>query len=371
MTAPAKRTYRVERARPDDARAHLLGLWDRNLTVDGGVEAKFDWLYRRAPRRPDDVFLLREGDAAVGTAGVGLRTMQLGDRDGTAGLLADLAVDKAHRSLGPALQLVREVRTWTLGHHDLAYGFPNKLAEGVFKRVGYHPLGTIGRYARVLRHAGYAARVRELDLARVPEGARAWIYKAVELPGFAAVAGAAIDVAQLARRSPAAATASRRLKVISTPGPEREVDELWSRARGEYDVLGHRTREVLAWRFPPAEHRTWIGAHARATGELRAYAVIDREGEGAHIRDLFGHRPDVLGLLELLPAVLYRTGAIALSMRYLGARWLREALEERGFSARSNDRLIVVGAGEALPEPARGKLVDVEAWHLTDFDEDT
>ncbi|HVK78700.1 MAG TPA: GNAT family N-acetyltransferase [Kofleriaceae bacterium] len=369
---PARPTYRVERARPEDVRDVLCGLWDRNLQVDGGVAAKFEWLYRAAPHRPDDVFLLATGaGATVGTAGVAIRAMQLGERDGTAGLLADLAVDKDHRSVGPALALVREVKAWALGHHELAYGFPNKHAEGVFKRAGYQPLGTITRWARVLRHAGFAGRIREVDLTRVPEQARAWIYRAVELPGVAALAGTAVDLAQLARRSPAAAVAARHLRLTSAPAPDPGVDALWARARGEYGVIGHRTREVLAWRFPSGPTLTWVAAHARDGGELRAYAAIERAGDTAHVKDLFGHQPDVLALLDLLPAWAYRTGAHALSMRYLGATWLRDALVERGFKARQSDRLVAVGASDALPADLRAKVLDVGAWHLTDFDEDT
>src|SRR5687768_3975819 len=124
--------YVVERRPVAEVEADLRRLWDDNLTVAGGVARKFAWLYREAP-------------------------------DLRAGVLADLAVDRPHRSVGPALALAREAKAWTLGNLDLAYGFPNKLAEGVFKRVGYKVLGTMPRYARVLRHAGYAARVTEED----------------------------------------------------------------------------------------------------------------------------------------------------------------------------------------------------------------
>ncbi len=371
MTAPPP-AYQVERARPEDVADELCALWGRNLTVEGGVHAKYDWLYRRAPRRGEDVFLLLAADGTrVGTAGLAVRGMQLGDHDGTAGLLADLAVDKAHRSVGPALALVRTVKQWALGHHDVAYGFPNKLAAGVFKRVGYGSLGTITRWARVLRHASYATRVRELDLGKVPPAARAWIYRAASLPGFAAVAGAAIDVAQLARRSPAAAAATRRLKLRSAPAPDPAVERLWAQARGDYEICSHRTHAVLAWRYPVAPAREWVTAYARTDGELRAYAVIERDGDNAYVKDLFGHKDDVLGLLDLLPTALYRAGVHSVSMRYLGASWLSDGLAARGFEPRQADRMIAVAAGEGLPAHLRARVVDPGAWHLTDFDEDT
>jgi hypothetical protein len=374
-TSVPRPSYSVARVSPGDAREDLLRLWSENLHVETTPAAKFDWLYRAAPLLPEHVWLLRASTAAapVGTAGVGLRRMQLPHGDATSGLLADLAVDKAHRSVGPALTLVRDVKSWALGALDMAYGFPNALAQGVFKRVGYHPLGTITRYARVLRHAGYAARVRELELSRVPPPARELLYRAAEQPWFAAVAGAAVDVAQLARRSPAAVEAARRLRVDHADTPDAAaLDALWARARNEHAVIGHRSGAVLTWRFPPSPRRTWYCARARSGDHaLRSYALVERSDDGAaHIKDLFGHKPDVVALLDLLPALVYRTGATSLSMRYLGAAWLADALAARGFTARQADRLIVVGTRDAMPAASAEAVRNPDSWHLTDFDED-
>ncbi len=386
---PARPTYRVDLVAPVDARDELLRLWADNLHLEGTAAAKFDWLYRAAPHRAETVFLLRavtpaadggERIETVGTAGVGVRRFQLaatpapGACDVSAGLLADLAVDRAHRSVGPALALVRQVKAHALAHHQLAYGFPNALAEGVFKRVGYHTLGKITRWALVLRHAGYAARVRELELARVPAPGRELLYRLAAQPAVATVGGAALDLALLTRRAPAALVAARRVRVeaSSAPPPAAALDLLWARARGEHEVLGHRTAAVLAWRYPAAPARTWYVAHGRAGHGLGAYAVVDRAGDGsAHVRDLFGHRADMLALLELLPPLVYRTGATSLSMRYLGAPWLAEALAARGFSPRQADRTIMVGTADALDPGLAQRVRDPDAWHLTDLDEDT
>ncbi len=377
---PPRPTYSVIRVPPSDARADLLRLWSENLHLESTPAAKYDWLYTTAPNPPDTVVLLRASDSttAVGTAGVGVRHFQIGAShpSASAGLLADLAVDKAHRSVGPALALVRETKAYALATHGFAYGFPNHLAEGVFKRVGYVTLGTIGRWARVLRHAEYASRVRELELARVPPAARELLYRAVEQPLFAAMAGAAVDLAQLARRSPAAAEASRRLRVDATATPPvAALDALWEGSRGDHGVVAHRTGAVLAWRFPSSAKRTWYTAYARGgsshAAELRVYALVERSDDGtAHIRDLFGHRADMPAMLDLLPGLVYRTGATSLSMRYLGGQWLAESLESRGFAPRESKRMIAVAAAEHLDPGLAAQVHSPEGWHLTDFDED-
>jgi hypothetical protein len=150
------------------------------------------------------------------------------------------------------------------------------------------------------------------------------------------------------------------------------VDALWARARGEHAVVAHRTGAVLAWRFPVEQRRTWYAAYSRDPSRgLRAYALVERDDEGgAHLKDLFGHRADMVGLLDLLPGLVYRTGATALSMRYLGAGWLKDALLERGFSERESKRMIAVGIADGLEDGVKDALRRPERWHLTDFDED-
>ena len=75
-------------------------------------------------------------------------------------------------------------------------------------------------------------------------------------------------------------------------------------------------------------------------------------------------------LLDYLPLVAYQAGATSLSMRYLGAPWLVEALTARGFAPRTSTRMIAVSVGATTSAAARARILDPSAWHLTDVDED-
>jgi hypothetical protein len=187
---------------------------------------------------------------------------------------------------------------------------------------------------------------------------------------LAAAAGLAADVVSLAPRALAAATTVSRTRFEARPRPDAGLDELWARARSEYQVIAERTHRFLAWRMGPRPERTWHLARDRATGALRAYAVVDVVGGVAHIRDLFGHRAEVTALLDYLPLVAYQAGATSLSMRYLGAPWLVEALTARGFAPRTSTRMIAVSVGATTSAAARARILDPSAWHLTDVDED-
>jgi len=368
--------YVVERRAPAEVEAELRRIWDANLSVAGGVERKFAWLYREAPDLPDSVFMLAAEDAGaprrwVGTAGVLIRRVHVAEGELRAGLLADLAVDRDHRSVGPALALAREVRGWVLGQLDLAYGFPNRHAEGVFKRVGYKVLGAMPRYARVLRHAGYTQRVTEEDLARAPAAIRPHLVRALKQPAFAALAAAAADAAMLALGAADGLDAATRLRLDWIDRPDERIDRLWVAAQPAFGAVAQRTARFLDWRFPASPALSFALGSARRGGEPRAYAVIERDGDTAHLRDLFGHPSDMPALLDLLIPALYARGAGNVSIRYLGNPALASALTARRFAPREGERTIAVGTSERLGAEVRRKLEDVSAWHLTDADEDT
>src|SRR3954471_18362348 len=158
--------YDVVASDPELVRRELYRLWDGNLPLHTTTEAHFQWLYRNAPEPTSTVFLLRArahgpADARiVGGNGFSIRRFQLGaGLEGRAAVSGDLAVEHAHRSLLPALRLTRAVREHTMNEFAFCYGFPNDKAKGVMVRAGFHVLGTMTRYARVLRHATYLPQV--------------------------------------------------------------------------------------------------------------------------------------------------------------------------------------------------------------------
>ncbi len=371
-------SYQVERRRPVEVEAELCRVWADNLTLESTAAAKFAWLYRDAPEPATTVLMLlaRGGDgddggpAVVGTAGVGVRRFEVAGAAVRAALMADLAVDRAHRSVAPALALVREGKACALAEHALAYGFPNKLAEGVFARAGYRRLGTIERHVRVLRHADYLDRVGDAELARVPVGLRPATTWVLRQPAGRALAAAGLDVLALGRQAGAVVGATRQLALRWGADVDERIDHVWARARVDYPVVATRTARFLAWRFFARPGCTLVLACERAGGAPVAYAVVETVEGHLHLRDLFGTRAGVLGLLDRLPAAAYRRGARSLSIRYLGQPWLATALATRGFIARGGGRAIVVAAGPSLPAAAAAEVTDVTRWHLTDADED-
>jgi hypothetical protein len=360
--------YRARVRNPTTIEADLCRLWSENLALTTPVEQKFRWLYREAPDAADAVLVLEavvDGRASiVGTNGMAQRRFRAAGRDVRAAIACDLAVDRAHRSLLPALCLVRATRDDGLARFDLVYGFPNAKAEGVLKRAGFRELGRARRWVRVLRHARYVqgagSRPDAPALARMA-AVVPWLGKA----------GATIFDRLRATVSAGAARVGTTLRLRSYPGPDERWDRLWLAARDEYDVVGARTAAFLRWRFPPAPHRRFVALEGRGDAGLRGYAVLELdEPTGAvHVRDLFGHRDELGTLVDAVTGHAYRLGGSSLSIRFLGAPAVERLLLQRGFVVREGDRSVVVDLGAALAGDA-AIAGDASRWHLFDVDED-
>lgn len=346
--------YSISIRVPRDVRGELERIWRDNLTIEGSADDKFAWTYLDAPVSPEGVILLsaEAGDARriVGSAGVLVRELEVAGSPVRAALLADLAVDRAHRRGFPAVRLVREARRYARGRFGLAYGFPNGRAAELFRRCGYRDLGVMIRYARVLRYRRYFSR-------------------AVRFPAAGAALGGVADCAALAGRAPAVASALARYRLAWTGEVGAEVDALWERLRGHYRVIAPRTAAFVRWRlFAHPEDRVELAmVTARDGGQARGWAAVELRDRVATVRDFFCHPDELAAVLERVALACRRRGAASLSLRFLGDPRVSSALARAGFSPREANRVVVYDAGDAVA----GQVADPAAWFLTDADEDT
>ncbi len=340
-----------------------MRVW-RNLNLRRTVADKFQWTYRDAPIVPDTVFSLAADGAVVGAAGFMVRQMSLFGADARAAVMSDLVVDPAHRSVLPALKLVRAGREFAETRFDLICAWPNEHAEGVFKRARYKTLGQTVRYARVLRHAGYARRASESD------GVPKLVARAIQHDAVARVAGVAVDAKKMAEEAPHVLKAALRFKLEWPNAPDERIDALWQGARVEYPIATARTAAFLRWRYPADRPCDMALLVERRGGAPRAYAIVGRtDDDSFYIHDLFGYHDALSPLLSLLLVSLYRRDGRLVSFRYLGLPTVADVLRDHGFVEREDHRTITVLPGASTAERA-AEVMNVSNWHLTDLDED-
>ena len=347
-------SYRAVLTDPTERKAALLRLWSDNLPVEVDPAAKHRWLYLDAPTGRAEAFVLEHDNTPVGCAGITVRELWHGDDRLRAALLADFAINRAHRTVMPALILQRSVKRHVEASFDLSYGFPNAHAVGIHLRTGYHALGELGRYVRVLRHGGYLARSYGDSLA-------------------ARAAGVAVDTANLAMQLARAITPVRARALRWLEDLDVRFDRLWETARAGFGLVGRRDAAFLRWRFlAQPGHRNRIAALVdRRSDALRAYAIVGgQRGEMAHLHDVFGDLASIGDLLLLLVPALYARGHTAVSVRFLGDPRLIDILQAHHFSLRDRSRTVIVHEG-AHCAIASSIVRDPGSWYITDLDEDT
>lgn len=299
----------------------VLSIWQGNLGQQDRIASKYEWFYLGCPYGPPVLQLLHYvPDAAdIGTACAGRRRMLWRGREIRAGVLVDLTVLPAHRSLGPALILQQGLIHAGGQQLDLLYGFPNPKAAAVFKRIGYEKFTDIVRHAHVLRHAGYLR-------GRLP----GWL--AVPLGALADVAFAASDGLKRAF--------GPRLHHSWADRANAAMDGLWQRSEKGEGLLAIRDSAHCKWRFDdsPLGRTRYLMVTAPGGEGLQAWFATQVEGNTLHVRDFWSvagrGRMDAAHVLALLSAAR-AAGHVSVSMEIAGDAsrlegWRRCGFVERG-----------------------------------------
>jgi len=99
--------YTVVPANLQKDRQVIIDLWRQNLADINHLEEKYDWHFLNNPFGPGQIWILKADGQPIGTTSLGMRPLKLGETLTTAGVACDLAVNKDHRFLQPALMLQR------------------------------------------------------------------------------------------------------------------------------------------------------------------------------------------------------------------------------------------------------------------------
>ncbi|HET8765289.1 MAG TPA: GNAT family N-acetyltransferase [Rhodanobacter sp.] len=325
-------------------RAAIVAFWQANLGDPTHRAAKFDWFYANNPFGQPTIQLLYHGDTLVGCCGVAPRRMLWQGREIRAGLLADMAVDAAHRTLGPALMLHEALAASTAGQFDLLYGFPNHKSLPVVARLGYTVLGDMTRHSRVLRSAPYLRR-------HLPR----WL---------AAPAGTALDVAMAVRDRAYTRRGDARTITWSSTADLR-MDALWQTSRHDDGLVGIRDHTLLRWRFDeaPQAGTRFLLVGATADGPLHAWFACQVAGTVLRVCD-YWCKAGRTGIGRALPALVRtarRSGYTSISLECAAPRAVRIGA---GFVPRDHQPVIARWLGS---KAAREPLQD---YIFTNMDED-
>ncbi len=293
---------------------------------------------------------LRHRDAWVGALCLQERRWHFGSTVAQVLCLADFNVDAEHRSLGPALALMKAAVAEAEARTVAVYGFPNAAASGLVKRAGLSRLGRMQRFGKLLS-------LRFLDRKNAERTS----------PVRALLAAFSPVLDPLVRLLDAALRLQRggKLRASAAGFSEAWMDDVWEH-RDASVQLSERSAAVVAWRYRSDLREGWRVARIDNRASVQVGYVVWRLLNGiAEIGDVFCAHAlrDTTDALLAFSVHARREGALAVSMEFFGHAGVTAAIRRAGFLSRNTDDEIL-GRGTALSAWA-------EHGYLTGFDRDT
>ena len=139
----------IIRIDPLDYKDSIIKLWEKNLPDT--PKSRFNWMERN-PEGPSVWYVARdEKRGVIGTISIMPRVVLINCRKYLAGIVGDLTIDKAFRTLGPALNLLKTVlfKQSEMGF-DFLYTYPNTDALKITIFAGFKKLSVIKRLVKPL-----------------------------------------------------------------------------------------------------------------------------------------------------------------------------------------------------------------------------
>lgn len=343
---------RIDAAKEGETIAALMSEGFPYLT-HASIAAKIASQYIHNPAGRSDCFVLEESRSGevAGMQGLVRRRFEWADAKVRTATMADYLVRPLHRSLGPAMQLLKSTVDRGRETHELLYGFPNEKARLIFSRAGFKPAARMIRFGMPVRAAG-------LLRSRMPAGTSALLPVASVL-GAAALAG--FNLVRRVRHFRGWAW-EERTDFTS------EFDDLWrTRARAGL-LLSDRSSEMLRWRYPESPDRRITVAYRRVGGPIIGYVVWTLNDRTLVIRDFFcaDLRRDLTPLIAGFTARARRAPAESISMELAGPPWLEDAIRRGGLIPRDSEPVYLLGQITGKPPEDFA-----ESLFLTSFDRDS
>lgn len=349
MTASSVDVTRVDpAARRDD----ILSVLTRNLPA-ASCPDRFDWLYLSNPAGPAQVWVAyaKNGNPVATSAAIP-RLIRVGDTLVKGAVLGDFAVDPAHRSLGPALQLLKAtLAPVTTGEYALTYDYPSESMYVIYRRMASRALGDEHRYVRLL--------------SAVPALSHRYGKGIVST-----YVGKGVDILIWLRDLSSRVTGNIEIE----PFPDEFHTEFWklsTRICGSRTASVDRNAAYLNWRFrqhPERNHTTLV---ARRDGALVGYVILHPTEEQSLVIDELICLPvdDIVrALMSGVLSFARSVDAVKIQCTVLENSPVENVLKKSGFSCRGSSigPVVFTSATSGLNE----QVSDSNCWWLGDGDRD-
>jgi hypothetical protein len=343
--------YSIAEADLSTAGPAIGSVWVKNFSSYNAesARAKLQSGYVNNPAGPGSVLMLNaEGlPEPQGTLGLHPRVFHLGSRSIRAAGLADFAVNVEHRTLGPAMMLMRSGVRLAADRFDFSYGLPNVKAAPVCVATGLKRLGAVQRYA-------FPLTSRKILASYLPRALVARVAPVLDRILYF------LDWTRNLRTAD-------KLVCRSAGWDVAAFDEIWSR-RPAATLLSERTGRMLNWRFAALGRLGWQASIAQDSGGIDRGYVAWRSIKGCiEIGDFFADDPRKWTTPLMLAFIrqVRRLEFESISVEFFGSSAVSACLQRAGMVLRAEQLPIFLSKSNGLD------LATTELWYLTSFDNDT
>ncbi|OQW31028.1 MAG: hypothetical protein A4E19_20920 [Nitrospira sp. SG-bin1] len=332
----------------------ILDTWKENLLDPPSTPEKFVWYYQKNPLGKGQCWLLLEKDSGefIGTAGLGLRAVEIGGRRLMVGLASDFAVKRRHRTIGPAVMLQKTLAAELGKSLPAIYVIPNKAATPIMQLCGFKKVGQLIRYVKVLNVGTY-------------------VYERFPHKSFVSMISKPIDYLMNLTSQDAwySCPVNRVFKPMSAF--DNRFDELWERARGGFRIIGERNSQFLRWRYEdcPTAKFGVFGLLDRSEQQLHAYIVSYHRGKSLNLADLFFDSPEALkAILLLFLKEMRHQGQRSVNIAMMAPTSILRVLTDIGFLPRGEARSFLVHS--KMDQTMNQIMESPDNWYLLSGDND-
>jgi hypothetical protein len=345
--------YTILKADLKKNKEDILSLWKRNFP--DLPEERYQWIYENNPAGPASCWLIKENrqNKIVGATSLFPRRILLNGKQVTAGIAGDFAIDKEHRSLGPALLLQKAaLPKGSEIPFDFLYGFPNKISEPVLVKAGYKILGEVHSLTKPLKSYYYLKRHANLPVITKP---------------LSFLADLGLKISSKERYSK-----NSEYEFEALTSFDQRFDTFWDSVSAQFPMIGERTCSYLNWRYIQSTHKNYqvLALIRKSNRDIFGYIVYNIVDNKAHIADLLS-----LNINEVLYSLfsgflLYQRtrGIDAVTISFAGAHALMKKLKQYGFSVRTSSGKVIkysaFGSADLLD------VLDKSQWYLLPGDND-
>lgn len=351
-----KTTYLIEPCDLESDGKTIITLWESALSAQG-KEERLKHLYQNTPYGKGSLWLARytKTNTHVGVTGLIKRPIFINGKQFAGGIAADFAVDKGHRTFGPALQLQRAlINDLDALRFDIIYGYPNKAAIKVLVRAGYHLLGQAHRWVKLLRVNHKIDKFTYNPLGKY----------ACSLLGNTALK-------MISRENRYRRSTDVHAEILQDI--DERFDHLWKEVIHKIPVVGMRDTEYLKWRYITCEqnHEVFCVTISPNTKTIVGYIICNIRDNICHIQDILtsnlGKSFDLT--MGAFTKLMHQKGVYAISITYLGTKTFENKLIEWNFSQREDANDIVVAFSKTIPSFNIEILKNPDNWYLIEGDD--